>query len=83
MTNAIVAKHASEKDCWIIVSGKVYSVASYISLHPGGRTAITNVCGTDATVAFTTQGGSGKHSKTAEATLGTFFVGSLGSSIKL
>ena len=73
-----VATHNTSSNCWIIVSGKVYSVASYISLHPGGRTAITNVCGTDATVAFTTQGGGGSHSSNAWSILGTFLIGTVG-----
>lgn len=72
-----VASHASTTDCWIIVSDKVYSVASYISLHPGGKNAIANFCGKDATKAFVTKGGKGKHSTFAHSTLGNFLVGNL------
>jgi len=83
LTSALVATHSSQSDCWIIVSGKVYSVSSYINLHPGGRSVITNMCGKDATTAFTTKGGLGTHSSAAWSTLGGFLVGALGSSINL
>ena len=83
LTMSLVGKHASASDCWIVVSGKVYSVASYISMHPGGRSAILNQCGGDATTAFTTQGGGGRHSSTAYSLLNTFLVGSVGASVTL
>ena len=76
-TTAQVAAHATASDCWIIVSGKVYSVATYAAMHPGGKAAITTMCGGDATTAFNTRGGSGSHSSSAKATLGTFLVGTL------
>lgn len=74
-TTVEIGKHASSTDCWIIVSDKVYSVASYISMHPGGKSAISNFCGKDATKAFVTKGGKGKHSPFAQSTLGNFLVG--------
>jgi cytochrome b involved in lipid metabolism len=76
-TTAQVATHATRADCWIIVSGKVYSVSNYISMHPGGSMAITNVCGQDATTAFETRGGTGTHSGSARSTLGTLLLGNL------
>lgn len=83
LTAALVSGHSKESDCWIIVSGKVYSVSSYIAMHPGGRSAITNQCGKDATTLFTNRGGTGKHSSSAYTMLGTYLVGSLGTSVKL
>lgn len=44
-----IAIHNNEKDCWIIVDGKVYDVTDYIDEHPGGD-AILNNAGGDATV---------------------------------
>lgn len=76
-TSAQVATHTTRDNCWIIISGKVYSVSSYISMHPGGSTAILNQCGKDATAAFNTRGGTGTHSSSARSTLGGFFVGNL------
>lgn len=80
---SLVSKHASESDCWIIVSGKVYSVSSYIAMHPGGKSTIVNNCGKDATTVFTNRGNTGKHSSSAYTMLGTYLVGTLGSTVKL
>ncbi len=76
-TTAQVATHATPADCWIVVSGKVYSVGGYISMHPGGSFAISSRCGQDATTAFNTRGGSGTHSANARSILGGFLVGTL------
>lgn len=79
-TQSEVAAHNTATDCWIIVSNNVYSVASYIAMHPGGRSAIVNQCGGDATTAFQTRGGTGSHSSSARSTLNTFLIGTLGTS---
>lgn len=68
-----VAAHATESDCWIVVSGKVYSVTSYIPMHPGGKRRIVNQCGGDATTAFENAG----HSSRAYSLLGGYLVGTL------
>jgi cytochrome b involved in lipid metabolism len=57
ITAADVAKHASEADCWTIISGKVYDVTSVIPSHPGGPDRIIAVCGKDGTSAFDTMNG--------------------------
>lgn len=54
-TLAQVATHNSREDCWAAVDGKVYDLTSWIGQHPGGPQRILNLCGTDATQAFTTQ----------------------------
>ncbi len=46
-----VAKHAAEKDCWIIIDGKVYDVTSYVEEHPGGDSILNNA-GRDSTQGF-------------------------------
>lgn len=78
LSAAIVAEHATRSDCWIIVDGKVYDVTQYIPFHPGGEGTIISNCGTDATVAFTTKGGSGSHSASAKALLAKYLKGSIG-----
>ncbi|HLP79869.1 MAG TPA: cytochrome b5 domain-containing protein [Acidobacteriota bacterium] len=70
-----VSQHNSQSSCWIIVGTKVYDVTTYISVHPGGASRILNVCGTDATTAFNTRGGTGSHSNTAKNLLQSFAVG--------
>lgn len=52
LTVATVAEHGTASDCWIVISGKVYNMTSYIPVHPGGRKAITRECGGDGTAAF-------------------------------
>ena len=50
-----VSRHNSRLDCYMIISGKVYNVTSYVDSHPGGDT-ILNGCGKDATASFQSVG---------------------------
>jgi cytochrome b involved in lipid metabolism len=55
---AEVNKHSSINDCWMIISGKVYDLTSYIkSFHPGGAQTILPYCGQDGTNGFATKDG--------------------------
>ena len=47
-----VAMHYEEGDCWIIISGKVYDVTSFLDTHPGGLDVIMEYAGLDATSDF-------------------------------
>jgi predicted heme/steroid binding protein len=47
-----VAKHTSKTDCWVVVSGDVLDVTSFLSQHPGGELAILTFAGKDATEEF-------------------------------
>ncbi len=82
LTAQEVAKHTTVDDCWMIINGNVYDVSGYAYLHPGGP-AMAQFCGTDATQAFETKGGTGKgpHSAQANELLSSMLIGPLGSTV--
>jgi len=72
-TASQVSTHTAASDCWILFSGKVYDITSYIPYHPGGQAAILPYCGGDATAAFTSL----PHSQNAANLLASYYVGDL------
>lgn len=72
-----LAKHNKSNDCWVVIRGSVYDVTSYLDEHPGGADLILNYCGEDATTAYNTKGGEGRHSTKADALLADFKLGQL------
>jgi cytochrome b involved in lipid metabolism len=76
-----VQKHKTSGDCWLIIENNVYDVSLYLSLHPGGADRIIPYCGQDATTAFLTQGGRGRHSAQATQQLSLLLLGPLNSTI--
>ncbi|VVC00016.1 Cytochrome b5-like Heme/Steroid binding domain protein [uncultured archaeon] len=80
LSAAEVAKHSSKGDCWMTINGNVYDLSSFTT-HPGGD-AYVPYCGTEATAAFETKGGTGKtHSSNAAALLPNFLVGAIGQTV--
>ena len=73
-TMAQVAEHASATSCWSAVNGSVYDLTAWISAHPGGAQRIQNMCGKDASAAFTAE--HGKESQ-PNSRLATFKLGAL------
>jgi len=51
-TLADVAKHNTEKDCWVVVNGQVLDVTKFLPDHPGGALAIVTFAGKDASEEF-------------------------------
>merc|ERR1712013_958621 len=47
-----VAKHNQKGDVWVVLSGRVLNVSSFLSQHPGGELAILTFAGKDATAEF-------------------------------
>jgi cytochrome b involved in lipid metabolism len=83
LTTSEVAQHTSSNDCWMIISGSVYNVTSYLPQHPGGSQEMTPYCGQDATTAFATQGGRGSHSGMAQSDLASLLLGALNTNVTL
>ncbi len=71
-----IAKHNSETDCYLIVNNSVYSVASFIDKHPGGRKKILDMCGGEATKIF-----SAIHSNFAWNLLKNYYIGNVGGTL--
>jgi cytochrome b involved in lipid metabolism len=77
ITMSDVAKHNTVEDCWIVVSGKVYDLTSFIAQgnHPP---VITDSCGKDGTTAFNTRGErNSPHPEQAMQVLSTLYKGQL------
>jgi len=81
LSMAELAKHNSANSCWLLISGKVYDVTTFMNSHPGGVAEILNTCGTDATVAYATRGGTGAHSASAYAELAAYYIGDLNQTV--
>jgi len=47
-----VAKHNTDKDCWVAVNGQVLDVTNFLDDHPGGKMAIMTFAGKDASEEF-------------------------------
>ncbi|KAI3461864.1 hypothetical protein Pfo_018527 [Paulownia fortunei] len=75
-TLAEVSQHNNNKDCWIVIDGKVYDVTKYLDDHPGGDEVLVSATGKDAIDDFEDVG----HSTTARAMLEEFYVGDMDSS---
>ncbi len=51
--SAQLKSHNTEASCYTLISGKIYDVTMYISVHPGGKNNILKICGSDGTQLFT------------------------------
>ncbi|XP_076755451.1 cytochrome b5 isoform X3 [Xylocopa sonorina] len=71
-TRKEVAKHANNKDLWLIINNKVYDVSTFSS-HPGGEEVLLEQGGQDCTEAFEDIG----HSSDARELMRTFKIGEL------
>jgi hypothetical protein len=79
---AEISRHSASSSCWLIINNNVYDVTSYLSSHPPGALLITPFCGKDATAAYDTKGAKGQpHSSRADALLGNYLLGHVGSTI--
>ncbi|OEL33369.1 Cytochrome b5 [Dichanthelium oligosanthes] len=69
-----VAFHASRKDCWVVIGGKVYDVTKFLEDHPGGEDVLLHASASgDATEAFEEVG----HSTSAISMMDSYLIGSI------
>ena len=83
LSKAELVKHDSSQSCWLLISGKIYDVTTFLNSHPGNASTILPTCGTDATVAYNTKGrpNGRPHSSNAEAMLADYLLGNLNQNI--
>ncbi|XP_072963011.1 cytochrome b5-like isoform X2 [Typha angustifolia] len=70
-----VTKHNVAKDCWLIISGKVYDLSLFMDDHPGGDDVLLNSTGKDATIDFEDIG----HSNSAKEMMEKYCIGEIDS----
>ncbi len=83
LTPAEIAQHSSSGSCWVVISGKVYDLTSYLSIHPGGAGQILPYCGSDGTTAFATKNSGAPHSSLATSLLNAYYIGDSGASVTM
>ncbi|KAL5567700.1 hypothetical protein UlMin_024275 [Ulmus minor] len=71
-----VEKHNKTKDCWLIISGKVYDVTPFMDDHPGGDEVLLSATGKDATNDFEDVG----HSDSAREMMDKYYIGEIDTS---
>ena len=72
-----VAQHATLKDCWMAIGGKVYDFSAYIPQHPSAPEVMTRHCGKEATRAFDTKDRGRPHGDYAKGLLARYELGAL------
>ena len=73
-TMADVRMNNTSSSCWVAIDGRVFDLTQWISRHPGGAGAITQLCGTDGTATFTARHGG---QPSPSATLDSYDIGPL------
>ncbi|WCJ32453.1 Cytochrome b5 [Euphorbia peplus] len=68
-----VLKHNKIKDCWLVISGKVYDVTPFMDDHPGGDEVLLSSTGADATNDFEDVG----HSDAARDMMDKYYIGEI------
>ncbi|MFA6270068.1 MAG: cytochrome b5 domain-containing protein [Candidatus Paceibacterota bacterium] len=82
LSQSELIEHNSYSSCWLLISGKIYDVTTYLNSHPGGEAEILKTCGTDATVIYDNRDNTGRHSSNARAMLADYYIGDLNQTVK-
>lgn len=57
ITLAECQEHMSDKDCWLVIDGKVYDVTPFLDEHPGGFDTLVSNSGRHLLPAAVVTGG--------------------------
>ncbi|KAL6968831.1 Cytochrome b5 isoform E [Sarracenia purpurea var. burkii] len=71
-----VSKHNKTKDCWLIISGKVYDVTPSVDDHLGGDEVLLSATAKDVTTNFEDVG----HSDSARELMAKYYIGEIDAS---
>lgn len=72
-----ISKHATPKDCWIVIKDKVYDLSVYFPKHPAPDAVLARYCGKEASEGWETKDEKRPHSRAAAKLLVRFEVGEL------
>lgn len=72
-----VAKHATDKDCWMAIGGQIYDLTKYLPQHPSDPAVLVQWCGKEATEAYRTKTKGRPHSPYADQLLPNYRIGVL------
>ncbi|CAH9050803.1 unnamed protein product [Cuscuta epithymum] len=72
---AEISEHNHNKDCWLLIGGKIYDVTKFLEDHPGGDDVLLSATGKDATDDFEDVG----HSTSARETMKEMYIGEIDS----
>ena len=68
-----VAAHNTVADCYMIISGNVYNLTSFVNTHSGGSAVVIGQCGKDGTAVFN----SGPHNSSTINAISPLMLGPL------
>jgi len=77
ITAAELARHNTEKDCWMAIDGQVYDLTAYLPNHPSEPEIVLPWCGKEASQAYHTKTKGRPHTPRADAMLPKYRIGVL------
>lgn len=76
-SQAEVARHSLENDCWVAIEGQVYDITSYLPAHPSEPELVMPWCGKESSQAWQTKTRGRPHSPHAINLLSQYLIGKL------
>jgi cytochrome b involved in lipid metabolism len=70
-----LSKHATPKDCWVVIKNKVYDLTAYFPKHPAPDAVLAKYCGKNADEGWDTKDKKSPHSRAAARLLKRYEIG--------